>query len=123
MKRKYRKISDFFRVTNVPDNNSDIDANNNDTPLDILDNEAGLEENAQDCEETESPPERSRERTTACRPANAEGHSRFNEEAAEASEVFPQKISQFTEAYQPTDIIFPPKANKNSERILPAKMV
>ena len=33
MKRKYRKISEFFQVTNVPDNNSDIDANNNDTPL------------------------------------------------------------------------------------------
>ena len=47
--------------------NSDIDANNNDTPIDILDNKAGLGENAQDCEETESPPERSRERTTACR--------------------------------------------------------
>ena len=89
------KLPSSFQVTNVPDNNSDIDANNNDTPIDILDNEAGLEENAQDCEETESPPERSRERTTACRPANAEWHSRFNEEAAEASEAFPQKISQF----------------------------
>ena len=71
MKRKYGKISDFFQVANVPDNNSDIDANNFDTPIDILDNEAGLEDNAQDCEETESPPERSRERTTACRPGRA----------------------------------------------------
>ena len=50
--------------------------------------------------------------TTDCRPGNAEGHSRFNEEAGEASEAFPQKISQFIEAYQPTDIIFPPKQTK-----------